>query len=310
MSTRPFVLLLAACLLTPATQAADPAIESVTPLHRAVLEDYRSAHVRAFLEGNPEALPSYQADSLRLMPAYQKTVLGKPDAAAYHQAFLRRFKVSAYVRQPIETVDLGQRVMETGRFTMTVTTPADAVPHALAGKYMDIWQKADDGRLLLETAAWNQDRLPAIADRLRFAEVPSVHTALQSRVPLRTGVSLELAAWARLLETAITQHDGKTWALLYTDDAIQLANHGGVVSGRPALERYFAEHAQAMPVFEKLDLRTERIDDLGRYVIEYAAGVAHWRMGDHSGVSLGKNIQIWRRGGGSLRIWRAISMYD
>ena len=64
-------------------------------------------------------------------------------------------------------------------------------------------------------------------------------------------------------------------------------------------------------MFEKLDLRTHRIDDLRDYVIEYASGVANWRVGESSGVSLGKNILVWRReSGGTLKIWRAMSMYD
>jgi ketosteroid isomerase-like protein len=312
MSTRSIGLWWAASLMfVSVADAAEPPPRVPSATHVAVLDAYRSAHIRAYLGNDPQPLTAHQADSLRLAPAYQKTVMGKANAAVYHRAFLQRFKVSAYTRQPIEAVDLGSRVMESGRFTMTVALPGDATLHMLAGKYMDIWQKADGGRLLLETAAWNHDRLPAIAEQLRFAEVPAVHTALGARVPVRAGVSLELAAWARLLEAAITQHDAKTWALLYTDDAMQLANHGDVVSGRAALEGYFVEHVKAMPVFEKLDLRTERIDDLGRYVVEYAAGVVHWRMNEHSGVNLGKNIQIWRRGDdGALRIWRAISMYD
>lgn len=141
--------------------------------------------------------------------------------------------------------------------------------------------------------------------------MPSVYLALQPRVPVAAGISLELAALQKLQESAIVQHDGKTWALFYADDGILLANHGGVVSGRDALVHYTVEHANAFPVFEKLDLRTHRIDDLGEYVIEYASGIANWRVGDSSGVSLGKNILVWRReGSGSLKIWRAISMYD
>jgi hypothetical protein len=84
-----------------------------------------------------------------------------------------------------------------------------------------------------------------------------------------------------------------------------------VVSGRKALDDYIVEHAKALPVFEKLDLRTDRIDDLGEYVVEYATGVAIWRMNEYSGVSLGKNIRVWRRAeSGALQVWRAISMYD
>jgi ketosteroid isomerase-like protein len=194
---------------------------------------------------------------------------------------------------------------------MTVAVRGSNETHALAGKYMDLWEKSPTGALTLNTAAWNHDELPKIAEQLRFGEVPSVHVALQPRVPLAAGISLELAAIQKLQESTIVQHDGKTWALFYADDGILLANHGHVVSGRSALDEYMTEHAKGFPVFEKLDLRTQRIDDLGEYVVEYASAVVAWRVNESSGVSLGKNILVWRReNGGTLQTWRAISMYD
>lgn len=305
------VLLAASLLASVATPAAERGNSAVSREHRAALDTYRMTLMRAYLEARPDGIVQPLSEAFRLLPAYQKAVLGKADAANYYRAYLKRFTVSAYARQPLEVTDIGQRVIEIGRFTMTVALRGSAETHALAGKYMDLWEKSKAGKLELNTAAWNHDEYPKIADQLRFADVPSVHMALQARVPIAAGVSLELAALQKLQESTLIQHDGKTWALFYADDAILLANHGGVVSGRKALDQYTVEHANAFPVFEKLDLRTHRIDDLREYVIEYASGVANWKVGESSGVSLGKNIIVWRReSGGTLKIWRSISMYD
>jgi ketosteroid isomerase-like protein len=305
-------LILAAALLgSVATAAADRPSAPVAREHRDTLDAYRTAKVRAYLGGKPDGALKHLAESVRLMPAYQKTILGKADAATYTQAFLERFTVSAYDREPIEVADLGQRVMEIGRFTMTVAMKGSGETHVLRGKYMDLWEKSPTGTLELNTAGWNHDELPKIADHLRFAEVPSVHMALQARVPITAGVSFELAALQKLDESVISQHDGKTWALFNADDGILLANHGPVVSGRKALDEHMERHAKALPLFEKLDLRTHKIDDLGEYVVEYASGVVNWRVNEYSGVSLGKGILIWRRAkGGALQKWRSISMYD
>lgn len=298
-------------ILSAAALGAAPSDVAVTREQRAILDSFRTAQVRAYLEANPDALLQYLADDVRLMPAYQKTVLGKADAATYYRAFLKRFEVTAYDRQPIEMADLGQRVTEIGRFTITLQIKGQAESHALAGKYMDIWRKSSGGKLMLETVGWNHDQLPKIADQLRFAEVPAVHMALQPRLPVTAGTGLEIAALTKLQESVISQHDGKTWTLFFADDAIRLANHGPVVSGRKAMDEYTVEHAKHLPVFEKLDLRTDRIDDLGRYVIEYTTGVVVWKMGEYSGVNLGKGIHVWRRDdAGALKVWRAISMYD
>jgi hypothetical protein len=304
--------LAAALLATVATAAATatPTTREPAREYRATLDAYRSAIAHAYLSGKPDGVIRPLAETVRLMPAYQKTVVGKTDAATYYRAFLKRFRVQAYERSPIEAADLGTRVVEIGRFTMMLAAPGSK-PQALVGKYMDLWEKSASGALTLHTAAWNHDELPKIAEQLRFAEVPSVHLALQARVPVTAGITLELAALQKLQESAIAQHDGKTWALFYADDGILLANHGTVVSGRNALDEYHEKHARALPVFEKLDLRTHQVDDLGEYVIEYASGVVTWKMNEWSGVSLGKGLLIWRRmDRGPPQIWRAISMYD
>jgi ketosteroid isomerase-like protein len=305
-------LMLATSTLTSLVVAASPRPDdALAREYRQSLDDFRSTQVKAYLDGNPQGILHGLSDAVRLMPAYQKTVLGKTDAGTYYGAFLERFTVSAYERRPIETVDLGERVMENGRFSMTLATKGAQDTHTFTGKYMDLWKKSGPGKLLLDTAAWNHDEASTIAEQLRFAEVPSVHMALQARLPVRAGTSLQLAALGRLQESSIIEHDGKTWALFYADDAVLLANHGPVVAGRKALDEYTIAHASALPVFEKLDLRTDRIDDLGKYVVEYATGIAIWRANEHSGVSLGKNIRVWRRDDdGTLQIWRAISMYD
>jgi ketosteroid isomerase-like protein len=301
-------LLLVASLLASLATAAES--RGAASEHRATLDAYRTAIVDAYLRGKPDDAAGRLADTARLLPAYQKAVFGKADAAAYYRAFLKRFTVRAYQRSPTEIADLGQRVMEIGRFTMTVAARGSG-PHTFEGKYMDLWEKSPAGELALHTAAWNHDKLPDIAEQLRFAEVPSIHQALQARLPITAGWRLELAALQRLEEWAIAQRDGRTWALLYADDGIVLSNHGTVVSGREALDEYFERHAQALPVFEKLDLRTHQIDELGEYAVEYSSGVVTWRMNEWSGVTLGKGILIWRRtNGGPPRIWRAISMYD
>lgn len=296
--------------------AAERSELAVSRENRATLDAFRDAQVRGYLAGDPQAMLVHLADSVRLMPGYQKTVLGKADATTYTQAFLKRFTVSAYERQVIEVMDIGARVIEIGRFTMSVAEKAPAAKgaaetHTLAGKYIDLWEKTSTAKLVLNTAGWNYDQLPKIADQLRFAEVPSVHMALSARVPVTAGVSLELAASNKLQESVILQHDGKTWGLFYADDAILLANHGGVVSGRKALDEYSVAHAKALPVFEDLDVRTDKIDDFGSYVVEYGTGVVTWKVDEYSGVSLGKNIRVWRRSeNGVLQIWRAMSMYD
>lgn len=276
-----------------------------------VLDRYRADIVKSVLEGRPELSSPYYAEQIRLMPEFQRTVLGKTNSMAYDRAFAARFSVHEFRRDKMEVLDLGSRLVESGTFHLKMTLKNNGQTRQLTGKYLDVWEKSESGALLLVTAAWNHDRAIEFSDELRFPALPAVQMALQARVPVRDRISLELTAFNRLLETSIIQHDGGVWSQFYADDAVLFANYSPMHVGKKAVDVYIGEHVKQLPIFEKLDIRTDRIENLGRYVIEYASHVANWRNGDSSGVSTGKNIRLWRRDSdGALRIIRQIGMYD
>lgn len=277
----------------------------------AFLDKFRSADAKGFLEGNAQERADFYAENFRLMPEYQRTILGRAAATAYHMAFAARFQVREYHRERGETIELGAQVMETGRLTLKLVLKSSGQERDLVGKYLDLWTRTAGGRLSLLTEVWNYDQPLEFADELRFPEVPAVQIAFQAHVPVKGGVSFELAALNQLLEVAIIQHDAAVWSQVYADDAVLMANYSPLHVGRKAIDDYIAEHVRQLPVFEKLDLRNDRIDDLGGFVVEYASHVANWRNGDSSGVNTGKDLRIWRREpNGALKIFRHIGAYD
>ena len=176
---------------------------------------------------------------------------------------------------------------------------------------MDIWEQMAGKPVSLITHVWNTDRYLDIASDLRFSNVPSVRIALEAHVPIKDNLSFELAALNKLHEVAITQGDDKVWSRFFADDAVLLANQHGIVQGRVAIDEYLSQHVRGPTVFEKLDIRNDAIDPAGRFIIEYASHVAHWRNGDSSGVNTGKNIRLWRREpDGSLKMICGIGTYD
>jgi ketosteroid isomerase-like protein len=284
---------------------------SLLPAAENTLDRFRADYVKSVLEGRPELSSPYYAERVRLMPEFQKTILGKANATAYDLAFAARFAVHEFRRDVVEIVELGSRLMESGTFHLKMSVKKSGEPRELTGKYLDIWEQTEGGTPLLVTSAWNHDRAIDFSDELRFSEVPSVQMALQARLPVHDRISFELAAFNRLLESAIIQHDGGLWSQFYADDVVMLANYSARHVGKKAVDAYIADHVKELPVFEKLDIRNDRIEQSGQYVIEYASHVANWRNGDSSGVSTGKNIRIWRReADGALRIIRQIGMYD
>jgi ketosteroid isomerase-like protein len=302
---------LIATLTTCPALAIDAAPATVSSEHLALLKQYRDDHVAAVLNGKPELVIQHYPENVRLMPAYEETLMGKATAAAYLRAFAARFLVKQYEREVIESLDLGPRIVEVGRFTMKLSQRSKGQEQDLIGRYLNVWEKQSDGTLSLMAEVWNYDRYIPISGELRFEEVLGVRVALGPHVPITDNISFELAALNKLMEAAVAEHDSRTWSLFYSDASMLVANQGSVNKGRQDIDAYFKAHAAQLPVFEKLDIRTDRIDVAGAYVIEYASAVAIWRNGDSSGVNTGKDLRIWRReADGSLKIFRHIGAYD
>ena len=245
------------------------------------------------------------------MPAYQWTVLGKRNVAAYYAAFVKRFQVREFRRKADGAADFGGRIGEYGTFEQTLVRRDSGAEHAVRGKYLDLWTRQPDGSLRLLTQVWNYEGQLAFGDELRFADVPAVVTAYRARVPVTAGISFELAALDELHGVVITQHDAARWSLFFSDDAVLMPNFSEIRRGRAEIDEFITAHTRELPIFEKLDIRNDRIDDLGAYVIEYASHVANWRNGDSSGVNTGKDLRIWRREtGGGLRMFWQVGNYD
>lgn len=275
------------------------------------LKKFRHNYVNSILSKTPENLMEYFADDIRMMPEFQKTMIGKNNALAYYKAFAKRFDVKEYSSNTSETFDIGSRIVEFGSFTVRMVNTNTSQEQVLKGKYFNIWVKEGNVPLKLITEGWNYDHPVKTADEFKFEEVPVVNIAVQSHLPVSNNISFELAALNGLQESVISHHDDRIWAQFYTDDIKFYYSNNPVCNGRKEMDSFLSKHVQELPIFEKLDIRTDRIDELGKYVLEYASHIAIIRAGDYSGVHTGKDIRIWRReNNGSLKIFRGMAMYD
>jgi len=274
------------------------------------LKQFTSDYSKSFLDKKPEVLGVYYREDVRLMPPFQRTIVGKENLVSYNKAFATRFDIQEYNRAEVEVLDLGSVVSEIGMFTMKMKVKSTDKAYDLKGKYLNLWGK-ENGKLSLIAEAWNYDHAIDFYDQLKFKEIPNVDVALSSHVNINNNISFELAALNRLMEATVSQQDAKIWCQFYSDEAI-VCQSGHIISkGKKEIDDFLIEHCKELPIFEKLDIRNDRIDHLGNYVIEYASHIATVRNGDWSGVGVGKDLRIWRREkDGSLKIFRHIGMYD
>lgn len=280
-------------------------------LTRAYLNQFRHDFVQAITMSAPEIINGYCGDDIRLMTETQKTMIGKDNALLYYKSFLQRFTVIHYAREEFEILDLGARVIESGEFMEKLKLKSTGKEYELYGKYLNIWEQKPDGTLLLITEAWNYNHRVEMADQLLFPEIPTVNVAMQAHLPIKDNITFELAALNTFQEKVITEHDAKLWSQFYADDYILFRIGNPLYKGRKQIDSYLEAHVKELPIFEKLAIRNDRVDNLGEYVIEWASHIAIIRNGDWSGVSTGKDIRIWRREyDGTLKIIRGIGAYD
>ncbi|MBP7557385.1 MAG: nuclear transport factor 2 family protein [Chitinophagaceae bacterium] len=286
---------------------------SVTADSRTVsyLAEFRKNYAAALKANDPAGATRLFADSIRLMPENQPTVWTKQHVLKYYQGLLSRIRVKDYQPVPLDVMDLGRMIVELGTFASIVQLKSKNSADTVHGKYANIWARDTKGVLLLTAQAWNYSQPLAIADSLVIRDVPSVNMAYQAHIPVKDPLSFELAAYNSFQEKVIMEHDAVRWKQFYTDDFMFLYSNHPVYRGRTEIDAFLDDHVKQLPVFEKLDIRTDRIEDLDGYVLEYATHIAIVRSGDWSGVVTGKNIYIWRRdNNGILRICRGIAMYD
>jgi ketosteroid isomerase-like protein len=275
------------------------------------LKKFRSEYCKNVVGKKPELLKAYYGENIRLMPEFQKTIRGQKNALLYHYAFSNRFDVLECSRVENEMLNLGSRIVELGVFSMKLKLKNTTKEHEVRGKYVNVWVKAENAKLLLVTEAWNYNQKLEIEDQLRFTEIPVFDVALATHLPIKSPISFELAALNLLMEATVAQHDAKIWSQFYTEDGMFLYSRNPMYKGRKELDEFLENHCKELPIFENLDIRNDEIIDLENYVIEYASHIASWRGGDYSGVGLGKDLRIWRREKDcSLKIFRHIGMYD
>jgi ketosteroid isomerase-like protein len=274
------------------------------------LNEFRTDFSQAFLNKNIDEIIKSYSEEIRLMPEFQMTVLGKKNSSEYYQAFFGKFDIKSYEREVIEILSIDSILVELGYFDLKITD-SQQNEFELKGKYQDVWRQSNTGEIKLISEAWNYNHSVDFADKLRFKDVPAVTMAYQPHLPVNSNITLELAALNLLMVETIPQKDAGLWSHFFTDDGMFIYSNNPIYEGRKELESYLEKHVAELPIFEKLQNRTDKIIKLNGFVLEYGSHIAVWRINEYSGVNTGKTLKIWRREkNGSLKIFRQMAMYD
>ena len=141
----------------PLLLGADPALAQDA---EAAIDEAALAWESAFNAGDGKGVAELYTEDAALLPPDAERVDGKAAIAEFWQAAIDAGLADADLAS-VEVVEAGDLAYEVGTVTLTAPGPEGGrVP--LTGKYIVVWQHADDGAWRLHRDIWNLD--PAAAD--------------------------------------------------------------------------------------------------------------------------------------------------
>ena len=127
---------------------------------RQALEAASAAFHDALRTNDANALFSYVADDVVMMPPGEAAIRGKDAMRAWYAGFLAQFRTSSLVLTDRE-VFLGEGwAVETGTFEWGLEPAAGGAPVIDRGSYMQIWKPQPGGRWTFAREIWNSSVPP------------------------------------------------------------------------------------------------------------------------------------------------------
>ena len=97
--------------------------------------------IKRIVNKKPDLIEDYYAHNIRLMPEFQKPIMGKDNALSYYKAFVERFETRQYDREEIEILDLGAGVVELGMFRINMKVKSTDKANQQKGLIVLVLQK-------------------------------------------------------------------------------------------------------------------------------------------------------------------------
>lgn len=143
--------------------AALPLLFGVAPGHaqdaEAAIDEAAIAWESAFNAGDGKGVAELYTEDAALFPPGAERVDGKAAIAEFWQAAIDAGLADADL-ETVEVVEAGDLAYEVGNVTLSApTTEGERTP--VSGKYIVVWQHADDGAWRMHRDIWNMDPAPA-----------------------------------------------------------------------------------------------------------------------------------------------------
>lgn len=128
---------------------------------RNSLDELSERKIAALLSGNYDELSDFYTEDAISMPNYDellygiKEIIGFAEKSQNSEYRLREMKL-----KPVEYYYEGDLLVEVGTLKMKVTGPGIPAFVQENGKYMNVWERQDDGIWRIKAEIWNTDANP------------------------------------------------------------------------------------------------------------------------------------------------------
>lgn len=112
------------------------------------------------VDGNHSEILSWYEDDAISMPSYQPMIKGIDALKKAHEMDEKMgTKITAFTLETTDVMPAGDYILEIGLYTISMEMPGmGAIDDN--GKYMNVWEKQDDGSMKIKVDIWNTDNNP------------------------------------------------------------------------------------------------------------------------------------------------------
>jgi ketosteroid isomerase-like protein len=127
---------------------------------RSNIEKMNQEYDKAFLSKDYATMNNYFSDDAISMPSYAPMIKGKDAILENEKKMDMGSKYNSFTTTPTDVFGNGDLVCEVGTYEISFNMPNQTTAMTDRGKYVNIWQKQNDGSLKIKTEIWNSDMNP------------------------------------------------------------------------------------------------------------------------------------------------------
>ena len=127
---------------------------------KAKFGEMNKKFAQMMVDGDHSGMLSLYEDDAISMPSYQPMIKGI-DAMKKAQEMEHEMgtKITAFTLETTDVMEAGDYILEIGLYTISMEIPGMG-PVDDNGKYMNVWEKQDDGSMKIKADIWNTDNNP------------------------------------------------------------------------------------------------------------------------------------------------------